>query len=143
MKRNLSDLIYATIYIKQHQIREFIPKSLVITMVAKKVTKKPKELVATKKRRSPETYKNYISKVLKQVHPQTRISKKGVAIVNSFVCDTFERVAVEASKLCRMSKRVTMGSREVQSAIRLVLPGELAKHAVSEGTKAMTKYSQA
>ena len=112
-------------------------------MVAKKVMKKSKEVSASKKRRAPETYKNYISKVLKQVHPQTRISKKGVAIVNSFVCDTFERVAVEASKLCRMSKRMTMGSREVQSAIRLVLPGELAKHAVSEGTKAMTKYSQA
>ena len=40
-------------------------------------------------------------------------------------------------------KRMTMGSRDVQSAIRLVLPGELAKHAVSEGTKAMTKFTQA
>ena len=30
-------------------------------------------------------------------------------------------------------------SREVQTAIRLVFPGELAKHAVSEGTKAVTK----
>ena len=28
---------------------------------------------------------------------------------------------------------------EIQTAIRLVFPGELAKHAVSEGTKAVTK----
>jgi len=111
-------------------------------MAIKKVIKSTAE-ASKRTRRAPESYKNYISKVLKQVHPQTRISKKGVAVINSFVADTFDRIAMEASKLCRMTKRATMGSREVQSAIRLVLPGELAKHAVSEGTKAMTKFSQA
>jgi len=35
----------------------------------------------------------------------------------------------------------TVTSREVQTAVRLVLAGELAKHAVSEGTKAVTKYN--
>lgn len=29
----------------------------------------------------------------------------------------------------------------VSYSVRLILPGELAKHAVSEGTKAVTKYS--
>ena len=33
----------------------------------------------------------------------------------------------------------TLDSRDVQTAMRLVVPGELAKHAVSEGTKAVTK----
>uniref|UniRef100_A0A3Q3X023 Histone H2A/H2B/H3 domain-containing protein n=1 Tax=Mola mola TaxID=94237 RepID=A0A3Q3X023_MOLML len=32
-------------------------------------------------------------------------------------------------------------SREIQTAVRLLLPGELAKHTVSEGTKAGTKYT--
>ena len=32
-------------------------------------------------------------------------------------------------------------SRTVQTAVRLILPGELAKHAVSEGTKAVTKLT--
>jgi histone H2B len=36
-----------------------------------------------------------------------------------------------------------MASRDVQSAVRLQLPGELAKHAISEGTKALAKYTQA
>ena len=110
-------------------------------MAPKKVMKKT--VLKTKKRRAPESFKSYIFKVLKQVHPQTRISKKGIAIMNNFVTDTFDKVAVEASKLCRMNKTMTLGSREVQSAVRLVLPGELSKHAVSEGTKAMTKFSQA
>ena len=104
----------------------------------KKTVEKPKA-----KRRAAETYKSYINKILKQVHPKTGISKKGMTIVNNFVCDTFERVATEAGKLCKMNKRSTLSSRDVQSAIRLVLPGELSKHAVSEGTKAMTKFNQA
>ena len=107
-----------------------------------KSVKKPVVKV-TKKRRAPESYKSYINKILKQVHPKTRISKKGMTIVNNFVCDTFERVASEAGKLCKVTKRSTLSSRDVQSAIRLVLPGELSKHAVSEGTKAMTKFNQA
>ena len=96
-----------------------------------------------RRRKPTQSYNTYIFKVMKQVHPETRISKKGIAIINNFVTDTFEKIASEASKLCRIHKGQTMGSRDVQSAIRLVLPGELAKHAVSEGTKAMTKFSQA
>ena len=64
-------------------------------------------------------------------------------IMNSFINDIFEKIALEASKLVRYNKKHTLSSREVQSAVRLLLPGELAKHAVSEGTKAVTKYSSA
>merc|ERR1712216_859039 len=42
-----------------------------------------------------------------------------------------------SGKLCKYNKKVTLSSREVQTAVRLVLPGDLAKYAVSEGTKAM------
>ena len=108
--------------------------------MAKAVQKKEMKV---RRRRGAATFNSYIFKVMKQVHPETRISKKGITIINNFVEDTFEKIASEASKLCRIHKRATMSSRDVQSAIRLVLPGELAKHAVSEGTKAMTKFSQA
>jgi histone H2B len=64
-----------------------------------------------------------------------------MAIMNSFVNDIFERIAMEAGRLARYNKRQTITSREIQTAVRLLLPGELAKHAVSEGTKAVTKYN--
>ncbi|KAH8688895.1 histone-fold-containing protein [Talaromyces proteolyticus] len=88
-----------------------------------------------------ETYSSYIYKVLKQVHPDTGISTRAMSILNSFVNDIFERVATEASKLASYNKKSTISSREIQTSVRLILPGELAKHAVSEGTKAVTKYS--
>ena len=64
-----------------------------------------------------------------------------MSILNSFVNDIFERVAGEASKLASYNKKSTISSREIQTAVRLILPGELAKHAVSEGTKAVTSTS--
>ena len=141
---------------------------------------------AKKKRRKTrkETYSSYIYKgtrfrfltrlvvwvqiflllVLKQVHPDTGISNKAMAILNSFVNDIFERIATEASstsysqifhsediafsllafiELASYSKKSTISSREIQTAVRLILPGELAKHAISEGTKSVTKFSSA
>ncbi|KAJ6630845.1 histone-fold-containing protein, partial [Mycena sp. CBHHK59/15] len=66
-----------------------------------------------------------------------------MAILNSFVNDIFERIASEASKLAQYSKKSTISSREIQTSVRLILPGELAKHAISEGTKSVTKFSSA
>ncbi|KAJ3347997.1 histone H2B [Allomyces javanicus] len=94
-----------------------------------------------RKAKRKETYNSYIYKVLKQVHPDTGISNRAMSIMNSFVQDIFERLADEASKLAQYNKKSTIGSREIQTAVRLLLPGELAKHAVSEGTKAVTKYT--
>ncbi|XP_059095695.1 histone H2B.3-like [Tigriopus californicus] len=94
-----------------------------------------------KNRKRKESYAIYIYKVLKQVHPDTGISSKAMSIMNSFVNDIFERIASEASRLAHYNNRSTITSREIQTAVRLLLPGELAKHAVSEGTKAVTKYT--
>ncbi|CAB3222378.1 unnamed protein product [Arctia plantaginis] len=94
-----------------------------------------------KKHKRKESYAIYIYKVLKQVHPDTGISSKAMSIMNSFVNDIFERIAAEASRLAHYNKRSTITSREVQTSVMLLLPGELAKHAVSEGTKAVTKYT--
>ena len=119
-------------------------------MPPKKADKKPakktvkKGASGTKKKKAKvETYKIYIYKVLKQVHPDTGISSKAMSIMNSFINDIFEKIATEASKLARYNKKPTVTSREIQTAVRLILPGELAKHAVSEGTKAVTKFTSA
>ena len=86
-------------------------------------------------------WKSFVYKVLKQVHPETGISTKAMNIMESFVNDLFERIAAEASKLARYNRQSTILPRDIQTAIRLLLPGELSKHAVSEGTKAITKYT--
>ena len=109
---------------------------------SKTPAKRAKKTTApARKKKRVESYSTYIYKVLKQVHPETGISRRGMSIMNSFIGDIFERIASEAGKLCRFNNKSTLSSREIQTAVRLILPGELAKHAVSEGTKAVTKYT--
>lgn len=110
-------------------------------VVAKKAKAEGGDKKAKRGKRHSNSYASYIYKVLKQVHPDTGISRKAMVIMDNFINDIFERLAAEAGKLARYNKRHTISSREVQTAVRLVLPGELAKHAVSEGTKAVTKYN--
>jgi len=107
----------------------------------KKSTKSGESKAKGKRKSNYSSYSTYIYKVLKQVHPDTGISKKAMVVMDSFVHDIFERLASEAGRLARYNKRHTISSREIQTAVRLILPGELAKHAVSEGTKAVTKYN--
>ena len=95
-----------------------------------------------RKKRTFSSYSTFIHRVLKQVHPDTKMTMKSMSIMNSFMNDVFERLAAEASHLAhRNKKNHSITTREIQSAVRLILPGELAKHAVSEGTKAVTKYN--
>lgn len=98
-----------------------------------------------KKRRKTrkETYARYIYKVLKQVHPDTGISRKGMAVMDNIMRDLFDRIARQSSNILTKDKKKTLSSREIQTAVKLELPGELSKHAVSEGTKAVTKYTSA
>ncbi|XP_030905829.1 histone H2B 1/2/3/4/6-like [Melopsittacus undulatus] len=107
----------------------------------KAVTKTQKKGDKKHKKSRKESYSIYVYKVLKQVHPDMAISSKAMDIMNSFVNDIFERITGEASRLAYYNKRSTITSREIQTAVRLLLPGELAKHAVSQGTKAVTKYT--
>ena len=81
--------------------------------------------VVKRRRRRKESYGRFIFRVLKQVHPDVGISSKAMSIMNSFVNDIFERLAGEASKLAHHNRRKTISSREVQTAVRLLLPGEL------------------
>ena len=115
-----------------------------------KVSAKPTTTVADsstkgdkKKRktgRGKESYAIYIKRVLKQVHPGIGVHPKAMSVLNSMTNDLFERIAAEASRLAQRNKKSTITSREIETAVKLVLPGELVKHAVSEGSKAVTKY---
>ena len=128
----------------QHHPAAMAPTAGKKPVASKKPAKAAKKDGSKKKaKKGTESYKLYIFKVLKQVHPDTGISSKAMAILNSFIADQFEKIATAASQLSRVNKKPTLTSREVQTAVRLVLPGELAKHAVSEGTKAVTKFTSA
>lgn len=80
-----------------------------------------------------------ISNVLIEVHPDLGISKEGTATMNSFINEIFESIATEAGKLAEANARTSLTSREIQTTVRVFIPGELSESSVSEGTKAVTR----
>ena len=109
--------------------RESIKKIDILKKNGKAHTKKKKK-----------NYGTYIFRVLKQVHPEMSISKRAMDIMNNLVNDIFEKITSELYRLTSYNKLKIITSKEVQIAVRLLLPEELAKHAIIEGIKAVTKY---
>lgn len=105
-------------------------------------TSKRKATTTRNRKKRFDSYSVYIYRVLKNIHQDVGISKKGMSVMNSFVNDIFERIAVEATKLARYQKKLTLSSGDIQAAVKLILPGDLADHAVAEGTRALSKYSE-
>ena len=112
---------------------------------AKKVATKAKARRSgdkKKRKRRRESYGIYIYKVLKEAHPNMSVSKKAVSIMNSFVNDIFERLADEASRLANLRRSRKITPREIQYAVRLQLPGDLRKIAISQGVQAILRYNR-
>lgn len=101
----------------------------------------PKKEGDKAKPHKPITLNIYITRVLKQVHPNTGITAAALDQVNQIMFALLDRINKVARDLSTSDEKKTLGSREIQTAVRIVLPGEIAKHAVSEGTKAVTKYN--
>lgn len=131
-------------FLSRHFVIFALVSNMALQTSGKAVKKAGKAICAgdkkKRKKRRKESFANYIYKVLKQVHPDTGISSKAMSVMSSFVNDIFERIAVESSRLANYNRKCTITSQEIRTAVRLLLPGELAKHAVSEGIKAVSKY---
>ncbi|CAH2245015.1 late histone H2B.L4-like [Pararge aegeria] len=120
--------------------------------VMKKSTKPPMEkpidkVISKTKKQKKKNYTSfsiYLFKLLRSVNVGKEynlgISRHSMLIMNNFVNDMLEKIATEAGRLAFYGKKNTMGSAEIQSATKLLLPGELAKHANAQGVNAIAKY---
>ncbi|KAM9180845.1 histone H2B type 1-A-like [Dugong dugon] len=82
----------------------------------------------------------FVYRTLKKVHAELGISRRAMGVINCLLNDIFERIAEEATHLARYTSHSTITSRTLQTAVRLMLPGEIGKLAVSEATKVVTRY---
>lgn len=70
-----------------------------------------------------------------------------VDVLDSFCKDYLKRIASEAGQLCEKKiiagkKKQTMQSSDVVSAIKLLMPTELGRHALDAGQMAVEKYKK-
>lgn len=88
-----------------------------------------------------QTLHTYIFRVLKEAAPEYAISKKAIGMVNEILIDKYDEILKESRDLMIFSKKQTLGSKECESSVKLIVPGELGKQAVLEGRKALKNYS--
>ena len=62
-------------------------------------------------------------------------------ILNSILIDILDNICRESASLTRSSKKRTLSVREVQSAVRLVLPVRLAEESNGRGIEAVHSLS--
>jgi histone H2B len=114
--------------------------SLAAAAAAATTTKKAKG--RSRNTRKMPNYKGYIYRVLKELHPTVSIGTEGIItmndIVNTFLESLVANIVVLAKHNSGRWKTVT--EKIVISAVKLTLHGELGKHAIVEGLKAVAKF---
>ena len=61
--------------------------------------------------------------------------------MNSIVADTFDAIMCEGRMLVINSKKSTLSSKDVETAVKLLIPGELGKGSVQEGRQGLQDHS--
>jgi histone H2B len=101
----------------------------------------PKKKGALKLRDS-NSFQTYIYRVVKEVMPELTISKKSMALLNDIMVELFDKIMKESRELMVYSKKHTLTSKEIETAVRLLFPGELQKLAVNTSRAAMQRFKE-
>lgn len=85
--------------------------------------------------------RRYLGKILKAKHPGLGISRNALRMANGIAEELASRLVAGSGKVAKSAKKSTLSSRHVQAAARVMLPFELSKAAVSNGTAAVVKFA--
>ena len=105
-----------------------------------------KKAAAAKKARTcndEDAFKTYIFRILKEAAPEMGISQKAMHSMNNMVADKFDSIMAEGRMLVINGKNSTLSSKDVETACKLVIPGELGKGAITQGRQALKERAQA
>lgn len=99
-----------------------------------------------RKRNKFERFAIYIHRVFREKanakNDNIRISKKSVRGLNAFCNDIFQRIVTEGANMLRKDGKKTLTEREIQAAIRITMPDNLAKEMITRGNSAISKYNK-
>jgi hypothetical protein len=62
--------------------------------------------------------------------------------INDMVYQVMDKIAIQAALLCELRRTQTLMSREIETAVQLVLPTGLAMHAITFGREALERYRE-
>ncbi|GFT53872.1 histone H2B [Nephila pilipes] len=86
------------------------------------------------------SFERYIRDVLKMIDENASITEPAMKIMDALVKDMFKQLANGTKDLMEKDDKRTMDEVDVKCATLELLQGEVARHAVSEGTKAVELF---
>ena len=90
---------------------------------------------------SQKSFKTYVHRLLKQVHPNVHITQKSVNVMDGLLRAVATNLCSTAHTLVEGTEKKTLSSREVQSALRVTLPDEFCQQAEDSGKTAVENFN--
>ena len=84
-----------------------------------------------------ENFERHLYRLLKQIHPELGVGRTTMVTLNHMLLEVYKKLARTAGEVSAHTKGQTLTAKDIQTAIKLSLPGEFQKHAVSESAKAV------
>lgn len=85
---------------------------------------------------------NYLKPILNRIHPELSLDSNAKGDLNILLHTFMQRILTVAQALMRKSKKCTIMVNDISSACKVVIPGELAKHALEAGNKAVETFDK-
>ena len=92
-----------------------------------------------KKRR---TFKTYIRRVLRKIHPNLGLSRDAAEIINSLIEKVLADIAFESAKVTHFNKKQTFSVNHCKAVVKILFPGELKKQALQQGKISLQKFDE-
>jgi histone H2B len=93
-----------------------------------------------RRKKGVRVYDAYIHRTMRKVQPGFGLTQNGVAVMNKFIDRVEWDLSCMASELARHNGTKTLQAREIETAVALLFPEELAVHATAEGAKAVKRF---
>lgn len=92
------------------------------------------------KGRNPE-YGSYLLKMSKKINPECDVNKLSMWVLNGITEDLLTRMITKSNEMAALEGKSTLKAKHAQAATHALFSGELARHSISAGTKAVSKYT--
>ena len=98
------------------------------------------ETTKPRRKKGARVYDAYIHRTMRKVQLGFGLTQNGVAVMNKFIDRIEWDLSCMASELARHNGTKTLQAREIETAVALLFPEELAVHATAEGAKAVKSF---
>jgi hypothetical protein len=96
-----------------------------------------------RKAKSTASYGTFTHRVLKQIRPDARISKKSIRVMDSLINYFLERITNAATGFVLHSDVKTLRETHFTLACKACFPPELQKHAINTSARILHQYVDA